>query len=164
MPAKRFLATLLIAALPAAAAPGYFTREAPEPREPVEVANKANSTCALVARYNPEHVVWQEISFPGLQVCGWPGPYYQAAAAAAVGLPDWTTYGYNKDSAGPYTPPGPTYACSVTVNFEPSTPTSVSVTFTGAAACTTQRNRILAVLKGAMACDVSIVPCPWSNP
>lgn len=166
MKSRILLTALALAALPAASMPGFFDRDAREPRETVEPVMKAGATCSLWARYNPEHVVWQEIHFQGgFEACGRGSGYFSAASAAALGLPDWTSFGYNKVGVGPSPPsPDPGYACSVNVDFEPATPTSVQIIFTGAATCQAQRNRVLAVVKGAMACYTGPTPCPWSNP
>jgi hypothetical protein len=161
---KTISAVLAAVAITGAQAGGLgFFREAPEP-EPSEL--KAAATCSLWARYNSDWVVAQEQHFlGGLSLCGGFQGFAAAASSAATGLPTWQSYGFQKVSS----PPGPTmaetpYECSVNINFEPATPSQVQVVFTGPAACTAQRGRILAVLKGSMVCNVQPVPCPWSNP
>jgi hypothetical protein len=166
MNARIAAAALVLIALPAGAAPGYFDRDAAEPKAASPVIEKASSTCSLWARYNPKHVVWQEQHFlGGFTTCGgWDG-FYAAASAAAGHLPAWQTFGYDKVSVPPSGPIGDTpYLCSVNVNFEPATPSKVQVVFTGSGDCTAQLDRVLAVLKGSMGCNVLGTACPWSNP
>jgi hypothetical protein len=166
MTARIAAAALVLLALPAGAVPGYFDRDAAEPKEAPAVAQKAASTCSLWARYNPEHVVWQQQHFlGGFTTCGGWNGFYAAASAGAANLPAWQTFGFGKDSVPPSPPIGDTpYLCSVNINFEPATASQVEVVFTGSGDCTAQRDRVLAVLKGSMACNVLATPCPWSNP
>lgn len=166
MNARIAAAALVLFALPAGAVPGYFDRDAAEPKESAAIAQKASSTCSLWARYNPEHVVWQEQHFlGGFTTCGGFDGFYAAASAGAAGLPGWQTFGFDKVSVPPSPPIGDTpYACSVNINFEPAAPSQVQVVFTGASDCTVQHDRVLAVVKGSMACDVMPTSCPWSNP
>jgi hypothetical protein len=159
-------AAVLALALPAAATPGFFNVDAPEQKEASIDVAKASSTCSLWARYDPQHVVWQEQHFlGGFTTCGGWNGFYAAATAAAGQLPAWQTFGYGKVSVPTGPPIGDAaYMCSVNVNFEPATPSKVQVVFTGSGSCTAQLDRVLAVLKGSMGCNAIGGMCPWSNP